>query len=378
MATETSWPNVSIKKAWVGTALLVAGSTCFAIALAELAVRVLTPRSLATSSADRYGLALHYPGITQYLYQFGQEVTINDAGMRDREHALEKPDGTFRILVLGDSFMEAYQVSFEEAFSSLLERALGAEAEGEVEVINAGVSGWGTDDQLRYLTHYGIEYDPDLVLVVMTLHNDVSDNLRQYWHTLRDGDLVEQEREPIPLLEFASLRVKRYLAARLQLVQVWREVRHRQEAIEAGDQLVSHVEQLFQSPTPERIEYGFQLTEALLARIRNVAEENGARVALVLIPLEYQESERAYQEFVKTALLPDTAMDLGQPQRYVMASAERLGIPVIDLLPAFRRWTEEHDESLRVPNDGHWNQQGHHLAVDVVRGSLVEEGLVVR
>lgn len=365
-----------IKKVWVANSLLIGASTCFAILFAEVAVRVVAPRSTSTSSADRYGLALHYPGITRYLYAFGQEITINSAGMRDREHALAKPDGSFRILVLGDSFMEAYQVAFEETFSSLLEGSLTERAGREVEVINAGVSGWGTADELRYLTHYGLEYEPDLVLVVMTLHNDVSDNLRQYWHTLRDGELVEQPREPIPALEFASLRIKRYLAARFQLVQIWREVRHRREGIEAGDALVSHVEQLFQSPTPARIEYGIELTDALLERIQSVAVGNGAEVALVLIPLEYQESDRTFEAFVDSSTLTAADMDFDQPQRLVTEVAERRGIPVIDLLPGVRSWIADHGESLYIEGDGHWNQQGHRLAADVVTEELIEAGLV--
>ena len=60
--------------------------------------------------------------------------------------------------------------------------ALRSEPAKRIEVINAGVSGWGTDDELRYLTEYGLKYQPDLVVVAMTLHNDISDNLRQDWH----------------------------------------------------------------------------------------------------------------------------------------------------------------------------------------------------
>ena len=44
------------------------------------------------------------------------------------------------------------------------------------------VAGARPHDELRYLTQYGLQWRPDLVHVVMTLHNDISDNLRQTWH----------------------------------------------------------------------------------------------------------------------------------------------------------------------------------------------------
>jgi hypothetical protein len=69
--------------------------------------------------------------------------------------------------------MEAYQVKFADALISVRERRLNEVIDRPVEVVNASVSGWGTDDELTYLTRHGIRFQPDLVLVGMTLHNDV-------------------------------------------------------------------------------------------------------------------------------------------------------------------------------------------------------------
>src|SRR5262249_7876809 len=150
-----------------------------ALATAELGLRLFAPQPVGLSHQDRYGLPLHYPGITHFLPQYGHEVSFNSAGMPDREHALEKQPGAFRLLLLGDSFMEALQVPADSMLATLMERDLTRATGRPVEVINAGVSGWGTGDELRYLTRYGLAYHPDLVVVAMTLHNDISDNLRR-------------------------------------------------------------------------------------------------------------------------------------------------------------------------------------------------------
>ena len=182
------------RQLWLINGSLTLAATALTVAFMELGVRLFAPQPVAVSLQDRYGLAMHWPGLTAYLPQSGLTASFNSAGMRDREHGYEKPPGVFRVLVLGDSFMEALQVPFESSLPSLLERALHQQTGKTIEVINAGTSGWGTDDELRYLTSYGLRWKPDLVLVAMTLHNDVSDNLREEWHTLRNGALVEQPR----------------------------------------------------------------------------------------------------------------------------------------------------------------------------------------
>src|SRR5262249_30743398 len=93
----------------------------------------------------------------------------------DREIPLA-PGGRFRILVLGDSYTEGLQV--DAPFPRLLEERLNAGA-GEAsrfEVLNAGVSGWSTDNELLYFDEDGWKYRADLVLLVFNTGNDVLEN----------------------------------------------------------------------------------------------------------------------------------------------------------------------------------------------------------
>ncbi|MDX1389950.1 MAG: hypothetical protein R3344_12215, partial [Acidobacteriota bacterium] len=111
-------------KVWLGNVVLLGVAMLVSVAAGEIAVRIVAPRSTSIAHQDRYGLGMHYPGITRYLPEFDQTVTINSAWMRDVEHPLRKPAGTFRILLLGDSFMEAKQVAHEASTPRLLEEAL--------------------------------------------------------------------------------------------------------------------------------------------------------------------------------------------------------------------------------------------------------------
>jgi hypothetical protein len=106
---------------------------------------------------------------------FGKPMTINSRGLRDREYPYEKPPGTKRILVLGDSFTWGFGVGDSAIFTEDLERRLTANRESW-EVLNAGVSGWGTDQEYLFLKNEGLRYSPDIVLLAFYLRNDPINN----------------------------------------------------------------------------------------------------------------------------------------------------------------------------------------------------------
>jgi hypothetical protein len=117
------------------------------------------------------------PG-ANYVYRLPEEsvpVSYNADGWRDRLRTKNKPKGTARVLVLGDSYMEAYSVRFAEALSARLEKLLSA-ANRLVEVVNLGVGGYGTLQQYLVFNTVGRAYQPDIVVLAMYLANDLKDN----------------------------------------------------------------------------------------------------------------------------------------------------------------------------------------------------------
>ena len=85
--------------------------------------------------------------------------------MRDDREITAKPPDEYRVLVLGDSMVLAVQVAFEETFTARLEQHLNTNASHRfVRVINAGVQGYGPVESYLFLKHYGLAFEPDLVL----------------------------------------------------------------------------------------------------------------------------------------------------------------------------------------------------------------------
>ena len=87
----------------------------------------------------------------------GANFEVNSAGFRDREHTLDKPTDVIRVAVLGDSYIEALQVSTEAMFATVLEQELNSRkvfGQQRVEVLSFGVSGFGTAQELLMLRHH--------------------------------------------------------------------------------------------------------------------------------------------------------------------------------------------------------------------------------
>ncbi len=107
---------------------------------------------------------VHAP--SSHGYSIDVPVSINSAGLRDEEIPPEKPAGEIRILALGDSFTFALGVRHEEIWAQQLERILNERlAPQRFRVINTGVAGYNTRQELIYLLHDGYGWDPDLVIV---------------------------------------------------------------------------------------------------------------------------------------------------------------------------------------------------------------------
>jgi SGNH hydrolase-like domain, acetyltransferase AlgX len=359
------------RRAWAAAVVVVTSALALALATAELTLRLFYPQPVGVWHQDPDGLAMHWPGLETYLPQFGVSVSFNSTGMRGGEHRLEKSAGVFRILLLGDSFMEALQVPYDVAFASLLERNLAEISGRPIEVVNASVSGWGTDDELLYLVRHGVKWKPDLVVVAMTLHNDVSDNLRERFHAVGDGALVERPRTPSTALTYKLIQARDYLAIKSHSYQLVMRARRAHERQDEAGRLSAHVVGLFRVPPEPIMTRGVELTGLLLERMARVASEHGSRMALVLIPLAVQLSDDRFAELNATGAGAGERFDRERPQRLMSDIGRRVGIDVIDLLPDFTDWTTSGRGSLHLERDGHWNVAGHRLAAGIVAQTLV-------
>lgn len=186
--------------------LVVALACALALALGEFVVRALYKQQ--TVLFPRYHTDFRYGQYTLRGIRPDSDFwhtspdgswrfVTNDRGFRDvRRFTYAKPAGTLRVLSLGDSHTQGYEVRQEATFSSVLERYLRGRGL-KAEVLNAGVSGFSTAEELAFLENEGHKYEPDVV-VLGFYANDFEDNLKAGLFALEGGQLVERKYEHIP------------------------------------------------------------------------------------------------------------------------------------------------------------------------------------
>lgn len=385
MQTSTFKEENTVKRLLAKLPLLVIGLV-IAVVLLEVVLRVADIGYPNFYTLDKYrGFALR-PGAEGWWRKEGEGyVKINSAGLRDREHEKAKPPNTYRIAVLGDSMMEALQVSWEDASCSIMEKKLqecGAFSGQKVEVINFGVSNYGTAQELLTLRQFVWDYSPDMVVLTFTANNDLKDNSRALandadmrpYFTYKDGALVPDmsflNSEMFIRQQSLQGQTVLWLKNNSRLAQIANEVRIVRAArrqIQQPATLDMH-NRLYQEPADQAWTETWRVTEGLISLMRSEVEQRGAKFLVVTLSngIQVNPDASARQEFMRQRGIND----LFYPDNRIKALGEREGFRVEALAPAFQEYAERNKVYLHGFGEtiglGHWNKEGNRLAGELM------------
>jgi len=370
---------------------LLAASLAAALLVCEIGLYLMGIGYPLVYVPDPYCGSRLQPGLSAWFTSEGRaHVRINRHGFRDQEHAIQKPRGTLRIAVLGDSYAEALQVPLEQTFWSVLEQELSAcphQPDRRVEVLNFGVSGYGTGQQLQAWRHHVWPYEPDLVLLAIFAGNDISDNSRRlYPHAVRPyfvldgGRLVRddsfREHPDYVKAQRWSTRVKVAAINRSRVLQTaarWRARRH----LPAADPAPALPElsepgidlEVYRVPAHADWVEAWQITERLITTLRDEVRVRGAEFRLVVLttPAQVHPDSRWRAEACAALGVPD----LSYADRRIAALAEAEDIPCLLLAPPLSQYADRHRLYLHgfaraQWGRGHWNVDGHRAAGELI------------
>ena len=416
---------------------VVASSLTVALLIFEVFLRAIGftyPVFYQPDEARGYALR---PGMEGWYRKEGEAfVRINGDGLRDREHSKTKPPNTFRIAVVGDSYAEAFQVEEEKAFWSVMERRLQgctALAGRRVEVINFGVSGYGTAQELLTLREKVWAYSPDVVLLAVTTNNDVLDNSRALkltdeipYFTLDGERLVPdnsfRDAAAFRLRDSALNRAGRWLHDHLRFIQAihlahaalksklaeWRERRAAAQKkknvqteaapsvngtntntagnVTAGGDANAQAEgapteepgaanMIYREPQDDLWRDAWRVTEKLMTTMSDEVKQHGARFLVVTLSngIQVYPDAAARQRFAQGLGVPD----LFYAERRFSTLGDREGFEVYNLAPDLQSYADRNRVFLhgfgRDLGNGHWNEEGHRVAGELTAQKLCEK-----
>jgi hypothetical protein len=362
--------------------------------VAEVAVRILEPGEVI--ALDNTYLHKLIPGshtafkLTALDGGGSIKVSVNSLGFRGSDFPIEKKGK--RIVVYGDSFIEAQFSNLDNTFPQQLERDLGQ----PVEVINGGVIAYGPDQESLRIDHEIGLLKPDLIIVGIYTDNDYGDLMRDkiyrlspngtlmlnsYYldpktkllkkltsisHSLRVlinlvNKAVINIRKSSTNIDYNQLQYNRDLADCVSYQQGNKVTNLFDDGSEAG---------MFVAPGSECSLYKQRLMKAVLSHMRDTAAAHNVSFMLLLIPSKYEVSPGArlfnyagqfdLKGYNRTLVIDELS-----------GTAASLNISYLSLYDVFAG-----NASYYFVYDGHWNDLGQELAANVTAGKIMREHLL--
>jgi hypothetical protein len=261
----------------------------------------------------------------------GAPISVNSLGFRGPEVSREKPPGTIRIVAMGASVAFGWTVPNEESYPGHLERRLNARAAGtgtRFEVLNFGVGGYATRDEVAALEGKALALDPDLVIIDFHPNGPESDPVQPLHQVFRTPEWWEHS------------NVLRLLAYGKRQWGVW--------TLGGG-----HEYRYLASPAGPH----WPTLLAAYDKARTLCDARGLRVVIAIFPTLGERklwSEYPYHDI----------------HAQVREAAEARGFVPVDILPVYER--SGHDVPTIAADAEHPNSLGLDLAAGELERVIVE------
>ena len=365
----------------LAVALLALGFSALA---AEAALR-LTGFRIPVLLSDTVRATYHLGRNSQFLYlgylpgaveDYATPVALNELGFHDRDYAPERPSAsTYRIMVLGDSYVAAWEVPLEETFHKRLEARLAKEdplGRGSYQVIAFGQGRSAQEAEIEWLRTFGPVYKPDVVLLLFFCGNDFMENDPATFSEASEfGVRYIGKVAPRKLEFFQKLVIVPH--SRLNGLIAEAATEYYAEHLDRFDRTISPADLVspelgvYRNPLTPEWRAAFERTGKLLEVARHEARTLGAR--FVLASLSGPQAIGDLAPAILWTEAKDPAFDYDRPDRWVHGWAESHHVPLAELGPPLakigrRRVFWKHDQ--------HLNSYGHAVVADLLYPFLID------
>ena len=370
----------------------------FTLIFGEFFVRIVRPISTVEYRIDSDLGELLVPNQRTRWVNEDVDVSIftNSAGFHDVEHALKKPNNVYRIVVLGDSFVEGLQVPIEDCFTQVLEQYLvDGIGSKRVEVINMGISGTGPAQYYHLLKMKGLTYKPDLVLMAVLPDNDFRDSypdlsgaVTKPFYLLNSDETLRYvppqasgfgltlksflRKSALMVLfrqSIASLSIENWLA-RLGLLAPASGLKPTPALKKTTSSMIPLDWYVYLADPPAPWPKAYEVTLRMIRESKYLAARHGAEFVVMLIGTVANVEDRWGEALRNYPGAEELQWDFDRPFRTIKELGKQSGFEVINPVELFKKDFQTHGISHSWPHDGHWNPRGHRLAAEIATSYL--------
>lgn len=392
---------ISLKKQIVivlFNSIMVLCSFIFTILIIEVVLRIKGNSYERFNQTDPILGGFHLPNARERIItpEYDVQIQTNKLGLRGRDYNFNKPSNIRRLIVLGDSFTEAFQVSEEESFVKQLESLYNGNHDNDsIQVLNFGMGGFGTTQEFLIYKTLGVKFHPNIVLLAFYVGNDFSDNYkpvgfsenRPYLHIDNDKFYISE-----PYKNTAFFRTKRFLKEYFYFFN-FLEFKIRFNPLlsrlltQMGIVRKTILPEKESSNYPEvfnvyKIDYNkdwdsaVQTTEILIKMLQKEITQNGSKLIVVMIPDIRQIDEKIWTETKeKYPAMKDVQWDLLKPNKILEKILFEQDIAHIDCYSVIK---DAMIKGIRCyyNYDFHFNVNGHKLTAQYIYQYLIENNIL--
>jgi lysophospholipase L1-like esterase len=315
-------------------------------------------------------------GVYRIKNEIKSKYKINRNGWNSKydQYKIKKSDNKFRIAVIGDSYVEALQVNYDESLAEQLEQISDP---GHLEVYRFAISGAPLSQYLHILRSEVWKYSPDLVVIVL-VHNDFDES---YLPThgvytksfLKINVTNEKLHGEIPPAKYekpwyAIIRNSaawRYLTYRQQIhfsilrKIVFRETEQKRVKHPANSRNLRYEANIEVSGLDARMVRNKLVTEYIFRKMSDFCRQKNSKLLIIIDGVR----NSIYRDPGKVISEPKGALSLNAMARSV---AKKYGIDFIDLQPVFKQDFMINNRRFNFKHDGHWNIYGHQVVAHAI------------
>ncbi len=354
---------------------LLALSLLLGLGVAELAVRIAAPQQLIAFRPDIWRPAdtvgyLRNGNVRARINTGERTVSVLTDAEGFRVGAAGRRDAPLTVLLLGDSFMEALQVEYEQSLAGLIEARLPARVGTAVAVREAGIAGWDPNHYLLRARQLLPRETFGLVVVALYAGNDL---IRERIERFPPREAAERHRFGLPsslrwsaIVESVLYPFNNVLETRSHLFVLLKK-RLRAVRMRMG------LSPAYVPPGVRRADATAPLWDVTADACRDLAAAGAARgvpTVFVLIPGPQLVDTAVLGEYVRAFRLDTLDVDFEQPHRLLPAALRARGLRVVDALPAMRRAAAA-GTPLYGRVDDHLTPQGHAVVEAAIEDTLV-------
>lgn len=288
----------------------------------------------------------------------------------------------YRVINLGDSFVEAEEIPFEKTFGELLNYYFA----GRMEFISKGMSGWAPTTEFSWLYHTGVSLNPDevnLFLCVNDFHrkeaNSKTDQKYRQRAVYRGAIPIAYNLEGLSIKTHdVDLALKSWIINHVETVnliyrQLYAPLKEKWKREIRKDVIVDHASEIILldkdvSQWPPELKKNVDETIQVVKNIELFLKGREIKLNLWVVPLGFAWSNESL--LGKKGYHWDKEFTVAQEgiEQYLKIVFTKMGIPYLDLRSEFESAKKSDPErELFLPADAHWNENGHHAVFEALR-----------